>query len=339
MKIPDAVEQFLEHHISSGKFSRATIAKYRRELTRLAGFLETAGVHTLEDLSASEMMQFLTCRSKEAANSTFVRNISIFKNFWGYVYEKGDMREDLRPFLETLLSLFYPHFQQLPFSDKLERFALLLEKKDRFESQFFLKDEVEEIKKNITRMVREQFKSITMLEGQQAAMESAIARLREELAQKDQQILSLKQSLGESEREQRIKILQSLFPVLDGLEEGLEMFPQLASLESHKNKNWLRRKFHRNPGGDSVDSSQLLADWMEGIRLIHRRMLNLLEREGIRPIAALGEPFDPYFHVAVGTEYRPDVAENTIVAEQLKGYQTGDRPLRLAEVLVAKSTP
>jgi molecular chaperone GrpE len=339
MKIRDAVEQFLDHQIYSGKFSRETVAKYRRELRRLADFLESAGAYALNDIRAATMMRFFTSRSNEIANSTFVRNISIFKNFWGFFYEKGEAREDLRPFLSALLSLVYPHFGRLSFPDKLERLQLLLEKKDRYESQFFLRDEVEEIKKSLTRMGREQFKSITVLEGQQAAMESAISRLKEDLAQKDQQILSLKQSLGENEREQRIKILQSLFPVLDGLEEGLLMFPQLSTITNSAKKNWLRRIFDRNPGEESTDSSQLLEDWMEGLRLIHRRMLNLLEREGIRPIPSLGEPFDPHFHIAVGAEYRQDVAENIIVAEQLKGYQIENRPLRLAEVVVAKSSP
>jgi molecular chaperone GrpE (heat shock protein) len=339
MKIRDAVEQFLNNRISSGNFSPETVAKYRRELTRLADFLESAGAYTLNDIRAAAIMQFLIRRAKEVANSTFVRNISIFKSVFGFFYEGGEMREDLCPFLTALLHLFYPQFAQLPFPDKLERLGLLLEKKDHFERQFFLKDEVEEIKKSLTRVGREQFKSLTILEGQQAAMESAITRLNEELAKKDQQVLELKQSLGESERDQRIKILQSLFPVLDGLEEGLQMFPQFTSPGSHAKKSWLRRIFHRNPGGDSADSSQLLADWMEGLRLIHRRMLNLLEREGILPMVALGEPFDPHFHVAVGAEYRPDMAENTIVAEQLKGYQIRNRPLRLAEVVVAKSSP
>lgn len=338
MKIPEAVEQFLDHQISSGKFSRATIAKYRRELNRLSDFLETADVHTLDDVRAAALIRFLIHRSEIAANSTFIRNIYIYKNFWGFFYEKGEAREDLRAFLSALLSMFYPRFGQLPFRDKLERARLLLDEKEHFDRQFFLKDEVEDIKKNLTRMGREQFKSLTLLEGQQAAMESAIARLKEDLAQKEQQIVSLRQTLGESEREQRIKILQSLFPVLDGLEEGLEMFPYL-SVAGKEKQSWLHRVFHRNAGREFGGSSQTLADWVEGIRLIHRRITNLLERESIRPTSSLGEPFDPHLHVAVGAEYRQDVAENTIVAEQLKGYQIGDRPLRLAEVVVAKSTP
>jgi site-specific recombinase XerD len=106
MKIRDAVEQFLDHQISSGKFSRETVAKYRRELRRLADFLESAGVYTLNDISAALMMRFFTYRSNEIANSTFVRNISIFKNFWGFFYEKGEARPCFFPLFIPILPAF-----------------------------------------------------------------------------------------------------------------------------------------------------------------------------------------------------------------------------------------
>ena len=74
---------------------------------------------------------------------------------------------------------------------------------------------------------------------------------------------------------------------------------------------------------------------MEGISLIYRQLLGLLEQRGCVPIEALGKPFDPYLHEAVGVVPTDDAAEGTVVEELQKGYRMGDRILRVSRVLVA----
>lgn len=76
--------------------------------------------------------------------------------------------------------------------------------------------------------------------------------------------------------------------------------------------------------------------WVEGIAAIDRKLRQLLESEGVSPIAAIpGTPFDPREHEAVagvpGTEH-PDGA---IVLEVRRGYRLRDRVLRPALVAVA----
>src|SRR3972149_2359401 len=39
--------------------------------------------------------------------------------------------------------------------------------------------------------------------------------------------------------------------------------------------------------------------WVEGIRLVERKLRGLLEAEGVTPIEATGQPFDPHLHAAV----------------------------------------
>lgn len=86
-------------------------------------------------------------------------------------------------------------------------------------------------------------------------------------------------------------------------------------------------------GGEPTNPAALL----EGVELTRRQFLSLLEQEGVRPIPALGQPFDPRLHEAVGTRAVPE-AEGTVIAEALRGYKMGDDLLRPARVIVA-TTP
>ena len=49
----------------------------------------------------------------------------------------------------------------------------------------------------------------------------------------------------------------------------------------------------------AIPPRQAKLSWMEGVRLIERKLRTTLEGEGLSQIEALGEPFDPHFHVAV----------------------------------------
>jgi len=77
------------------------------------------------------------------------------------------------------------------------------------------------------------------------------------------------------------------------------------------------------------------AGFRAGVELIHRDFLAALERLGVRSFAAVGQPFDPQRHEAVGRQERTDVPDHTVVAEMLRGYQHQDRILRPARVVVA----
>jgi molecular chaperone GrpE len=76
--------------------------------------------------------------------------------------------------------------------------------------------------------------------------------------------------------------------------------------------------------------------WTEGIVAIDRKLRLLLESEGVTPITAEGQPFDPREHEAV-VQVESDVPEGTVTAELQRGYRIRDRVLRPAMVAVAKS--
>jgi molecular chaperone GrpE len=76
----------------------------------------------------------------------------------------------------------------------------------------------------------------------------------------------------------------------------------------------------------------------KGIEMIHRQMLDLLRKRGVKPIEALGADFDPNFHQAVIHEASPEHREGEVMQELQRGFMLGERLLRPAMVKVAKSS-
>ncbi len=113
---------------------------------------------------------------------------------------------------------------------------------------------------------------------------------------------------SEQEKEEISKFANSmlmlnLLPILDDLERAL------ASIPDHLAK----------------------LSWVDGIRLIERKLRATLESQGLSQIKALGEPFDPNLHEAVmHGKGKPGM----VIEELQKGYQLHDRVIRPAMVVV-----
>lgn len=75
--------------------------------------------------------------------------------------------------------------------------------------------------------------------------------------------------------------------------------------------------------------------WWGGTRLIGQKLRMFLESEGVTPIAAVGEDFDPNLHEAVMYEDAPG-QDGKVVAELQKGYRLHDRVLRPTMVKVGR---
>jgi len=113
---------------------------------------------------------------------------------------------------------------------------------------------------------------------------------------------------SEQEKEEYSKFINSalvlsLLPVLDDLERAFESIPPNLAKRS----------------------------WVEGIRLIERKLRSNLEAQGLSPIEALGKPFDPNFHEAA---MYGQGEEGTVVAELQKGYMFHNRILRPSRVVI-----
>jgi molecular chaperone GrpE len=76
--------------------------------------------------------------------------------------------------------------------------------------------------------------------------------------------------------------------------------------------------------------------WIDGIRLIERKLQASLEAQGLSPIQAVGEPFDPHLHEAV----RQDKGKEGIVIQEVqKGYKFHDRVLRPSRIVIGNGEP
>jgi len=103
-------------------------------------------------------------------------------------------------------------------------------------------------------------------------------------------------------------LLAKLLPVLDDFDRALESVP-----------------------------ADVHEGWVDGIRLVERKLLAALESEGVTPIEAVGQPFDPNLHEAVVHEATTDHPDNQVIGELQRGYRLRDRVLRPALVRVANN--
>ena len=104
------------------------------------------------------------------------------------------------------------------------------------------------------------------------------------------------------------RVVKDLLPIVDDLERALE------AAEEHEE-----------------------AKLEEGVRLVHRSLASLLEREGLAEIETDGK-FDPHVHEALLTQ-PSELEEGSILEVIQKGYRLGDRVLRPARVVVSAALP
>lgn len=78
---------------------------------------------------------------------------------------------------------------------------------------------------------------------------------------------------------------------------------------------------------------------IEGLEMTEREMHRLLQKNGVKPILAAGEKFDPHKHQAMFEVPDESVPEGTVVQVMQSGFEIGERVLRPAFVGVAKGGP
>ncbi|HEY4543517.1 MAG TPA: nucleotide exchange factor GrpE [Tissierellaceae bacterium] len=93
---------------------------------------------------------------------------------------------------------------------------------------------------------------------------------------------------------------------------------------------------------DNFERAMMLEDgsekdsFYEGIELIQKQLIEVLEKHGVKEINCLHEQFDPNYHYAVqmqeSDKYQPDVVINVMQ----KGYLLNDKVIRPAMVIVSK---
>lgn len=88
---------------------------------------------------------------------------------------------------------------------------------------------------------------------------------------------------------------------------------------------------------EAVPPDKRETPWITGLTLIERKLWDTLEKEGLQPIQALGQPFDPSLHEAIASD--PDNPGDIVVDVFQTGYRLGDSVLRPAMVRVGAPPP
>ena len=107
-------------------------------------------------------------------------------------------------------------------------------------------------------------------------------------------------------------VAAKLLPVVDNLKRALEAEASVEAAESDEFRHFL-----------------------SGVDLINKQLNGVLDALGIKPVAAVGEQFNPHVHEAVVTEPTDDYAPDTVMQELVTGYRLGDKLIRPALVKVA----
>ncbi len=102
-------------------------------------------------------------------------------------------------------------------------------------------------------------------------------------------------------------ILEKILPIVDNFERGLA----------------------------SISEEEKQSGFANGMDLVYKQLLKMLEDVGVKPIEAVGQPFDPNFHNAVMHVEDENLGENVVAQEFQKGYMYRDSVLRHSMVQVA----
>jgi molecular chaperone GrpE len=164
----------------------------------------------------------------------------------------------------------------------------------------------------------------TEQEGKEARAEE-LERLKQQLSEKEEQLKATidrlkhlqadfenykKRVAREQEEFARIiedQLLLKILPVYDNLERAF-------------------RSYNHNNDKES---------FIEGMERIFAQLSEFLKSQGVRPIEALGQPFDPARHEALLT-VETDDKPNIVLEEFERGYMRGDRVLRASRVKVSR---
>ncbi len=108
--------------------------------------------------------------------------------------------------------------------------------------------------------------------------------------------------------------------VMAGEEKAMEFLPVLDNLDRAL----------------AVESAADGKSILQGVTMVRRQFLSVLESMGVERIPTVGTPFSPELHEAVAAEETDDPGKNGIITGEIQpGYRSGERVLRPAKVKVA----
>src|SRR3989454_9811905 len=150
-----------------------------------------------------------------------------------------------------------------------------------------------------------------MFESRLAELESALAEAKDRhlrlAADFDNYKKRSRQEQLETIQHASAELIARLLPALDDLHKALD---------------------HKPAGIDEP--------WVKGVELSVRKLEEALGAHGLEAIDAVGKPFDPSVHEAIGHEESAEQPEDTVLQVLRRGYRLRDRVVRPALVKVAR---
>lgn len=141
----------------------------------------------------------------------------------------------------------------------------------------------------------------------ESPMEKELRQTKDQLMRAEAELDNVqrraKKQVSDARKYANEKILNDLLEVVDSLEKALE-----------------------NEQGEEL----------EGVRLTHKKFLDILAKHGAEPIDPEGEKFDPKVHEAMTTQPAENVEPNTVVNVLQTGFKLNGRLVRPARVIVAQ---
>jgi molecular chaperone GrpE len=150
--------------------------------------------------------------------------------------------------------------------------------------------------------------SATLLSSLQVKAAEANEKTLRTMAEWENARKRLAQDKQESVKFANEGLLESLLPVVDNFELGMQA------------------------AATAKDAKSIAV----GLQMVLTQMRNFLQEQGLEPIEAIGKPFDPHRHEALGEVEAPDQPEGTVVSQVRRGYLYKGKLMRPATVYLAK---
>lgn len=202
-------------------------------------------------------------------------------------------------------------------------------------------DALTALEKQISRAGREQLKANTLTEAQIEQAAAMLEELRADSSRRHSEMTLLREQHAAAQKTARLEVIHSILPALDGLDDALRSGQQLLKQPLTPPPATLFERMLSHVAANQNTNpilQEALSAWLVGLTFVRQRLLDVLAAEGVQPIEAQGQPFDPQLHIVMDVmPATPEFPSNTIAAELRRGYLVGSRVLRHAEVVVSSA--
>ncbi len=160
----------------------------------------------------------------------------------------------------------------------------------------------------------------------------AIGFTKEQLAE---QVEALKKELGEQTHlaEERLNQLHYLQADFDNYRRWSER--EKGSVIALANENLIRDLLVILDDFERALPALELEENREGMSMIHRKLMKILDEYGLQPIECVGKKFDPNLHEVLCKE-RCEQEPDTVIEEIGKGYHLKSKVIRPSRVKIAE---